>query len=62
MSHLGSRLSDLVDGRLAPRVAERVLGHVAACAACAAELATARVARRTLSAAPDAFGHRPSVS
>lgn len=48
MSHLGSRLSALVDGQLPPDQAERVLGHVAACAACAEELAAARTARGTL--------------
>lgn len=31
MSHLGSRLSALVDGQLAPSVVERTLAHVAGC-------------------------------
>ncbi|WP_454044489.1 zf-HC2 domain-containing protein [Cellulosimicrobium sp. Marseille-Q8652] len=50
-SHLGSRLSALVDGQLSPAEAERALGHVAGCARCADELAAARSARRALSAA-----------
>ncbi|MCB7136506.1 zf-HC2 domain-containing protein [Cellulosimicrobium marinum] len=48
MSHLGSRLSALVDGRLSPAETERALEHVAGCAACAHELAEARAARRAL--------------
>ncbi|OLT53334.1 zf-HC2 domain-containing protein [Cellulosimicrobium sp. CUA-896] len=51
MTHLGSRLSALVDGQLSPAECERVLEHVAGCRGCAEELAAARAARRTLSAA-----------
>jgi anti-sigma factor RsiW len=51
VTHLGSRLSALVDGQLSPAEGERVLEHVAGCRACAEELAAARAARRTLSAA-----------
>jgi len=51
VTHLGSRLSALVDGQLSPAEAERALEHVAACARCAAELSAARAARRALSSA-----------
>ncbi|WP_264031916.1 zf-HC2 domain-containing protein [Cellulosimicrobium sp. SH8] len=51
MTHLGSRLSALVDGQLTPAEAERALEHVACCPRCAAELAAARAARRALSSA-----------
>lgn len=53
MSHLGSRLSALVDGQLAPSVVERTLAHVAGCPPCAAELSAARAARRALVCADD---------
>lgn len=51
MTHLGSRLSALVDGQLTPAEAERALEHVACCPRCAAELSAARAARRALSSA-----------
>lgn len=51
MMHLGSRISALVDGQLAPAAAERALAHVATCPSCARELAAARAARRALAAA-----------
>ena len=53
MSHLGTLISALADGQLAPDVAERALGHVARCPDCAAELAASRAARRVLSTAFD---------
>ncbi|WP_205687455.1 zf-HC2 domain-containing protein, partial [Cellulomonas endophytica] len=53
MSHLGSRIDALADGQLAPAAAERALAHVAACPACAEELAAARDAHRRLAAAAD---------
>lgn len=53
MSHLGSRISALVDGQLAPAAAERALAHVATCPQCSAELTEARQARRALAAADD---------
>ena len=53
MSHLGSQLTALADGQLAPAAAERVLAHVAACDDCAVELAAARLARRMLAGAGD---------
>lgn len=49
MSHLGSRISALVDGQLSVVATERALAHVAGCAACAEELAAARRARAALS-------------
>lgn len=51
--HLGSRVSALVDGQLTPSATERALAHVACCTRCASELASARAARRVLSAADD---------
>lgn len=53
MSHLGTWISALADGQLAPEVAERALGHVAHCPECAAELTAARAARRALATAAD---------
>lgn len=52
-SHLGSWLSALADGQLAPAETERALSHVAVCLACARELDAARAARRALSSARD---------
>ena len=52
-AHLGDRVSALVDGQLAPAVAERALAHVACCPRCAADLAAARAARRVLSDVDD---------
>lgn len=51
MTHLGTRISALVDGRLTGAERERALCHVAACPACADELAATRAARRALAAA-----------
>ncbi|WP_265520901.1 anti-sigma factor family protein [Oerskovia flava] len=53
MTHLGSWTSALADGQLSPEETERALAHVAACGLCAAELESARAARRTLSTACD---------
>lgn len=53
MTHLGSRLSALVDGQLSPAATERALAHVAACAECAADLRAARATRQALAAAMD---------
>jgi Putative zinc-finger len=53
VSHLGTWVSALVDGQLAPAETERALAHVAACPACADEVAAARQARRALSITPD---------
>lgn len=51
MNHLGTVISALADGQLAPASTERALAHVASCDACAAELATQRAARAALAAA-----------
>ncbi|WP_402464283.1 zf-HC2 domain-containing protein [Isoptericola aurantiacus] len=51
--HLGDWVSPLADGQLGPQDTERALAHVAACAVCAAELETARAARRHLAGARD---------
>ncbi|RHA39649.1 zf-HC2 domain-containing protein [Cellulomonas rhizosphaerae] len=53
MSHLGSRISALVDGQLTPAATERALAHVAGCPECAAELSAARAARAALASATD---------
>jgi hypothetical protein len=53
VSHLGSWVSALVDGQLAPAETERALAHVAACPTCADDVAAARQARRALSVAAD---------
>jgi hypothetical protein len=46
--HLGSTISALLDGRLAPAAARRAWEHLDVCPRCAAELADAREARRLL--------------
>ncbi|MGV8965914.1 MAG: anti-sigma factor family protein [Cellulomonas sp.] len=51
--HLGTWVSALVDGQLGPADAERALAHVAACPACAHQLAVARQARQALSVVHD---------
>ncbi|MGN8246819.1 zf-HC2 domain-containing protein [Cellulomonas soli] len=53
MSHLGSRISALVDGQLDPAATERALAHVAGCRGCALELGQARAARRALAQAAE---------
>ena len=53
MSHLGSRISALVDGQLSVADTERALAHVAVCPECSAELAASRAARRALAAADE---------
>ncbi|WP_277209013.1 zf-HC2 domain-containing protein [Isoptericola croceus] len=51
--HLGDLVSALADGQLGPTDTHRALGHVAACPLCAAELESARAARRRLTQACD---------
>lgn len=57
MSHLGGRVSALVDGRLSVDATERALVHLASCAACRRDVAAERDVRRMLAAtepaAPD---------
>jgi hypothetical protein len=62
VSHLGSRISALVDGQLAPAVAERALAHVAACSECQQELSAARAARAALAAASDDVAPAPDLA
>lgn len=53
MTHLGTQISALADGRLVGDARERALCHIAACDACAQELAATRAARQALAAATD---------
>ncbi|MBO3086437.1 zf-HC2 domain-containing protein [Cellulomonas fengjieae] len=53
MSHLGSRISALVDGQLSVVETEKALAHVAGCPECCAELAASRAARRALASADE---------
>ncbi|WP_456789522.1 zf-HC2 domain-containing protein [Cellulomonas sp. P5_C5] len=53
MSHLGSRISALVDGQLSVPDTEKALAHVAVCPECSAELAASRAARRALASADE---------
>lgn len=62
MSHLGSRISALVDGQLSVAQTERALAHVAVCAQCATELAAARAARRALASAADDVAPTPDLT
>jgi hypothetical protein len=51
MTHLGTLISALADGQMAPAPTERALAHVASCDVCAADLAAQRAARAALAAA-----------
>ncbi|GEN79618.1 hypothetical protein [Actinotalea fermentans] len=53
MTHLGTQISALADGRLTGAARERALCHVAACGPCAEELRATRAAREALAAAAD---------
>lgn len=53
MTHLGTQISALADGRLTGAARERALCHVAACAPCAEELRATRAARQALAGAAD---------
>ena len=53
MSHLGSRISALVDGQLSVQDTEKALAHVAVCPECCAELTAHRAARRALASADE---------
>ncbi|KQY43046.1 zf-HC2 domain-containing protein [Cellulomonas sp. Root137] len=53
MSHLGSRISALVDGQLSVAETEKALAHVAVCPECSAELTASRAARRALASADE---------
>jgi anti-sigma factor RsiW len=49
VSHLGQRLSALIDGELDPSERERVLTHVGGCAGCSEELAALYALKRRMS-------------
>ncbi len=54
MTHLGQRLSALIDGELEGSERERVLLHMARCDACREEVAALRTLKRRMSALGDA--------
>jgi anti-sigma factor RsiW len=63
MSHLGQRLSALIDGELSPEERDRVHAHLAACEACRAEARELRELKSTMRGltdvpADDALNHR----
>lgn len=62
MTHLGSRISALVDGQLSVPETERALAHVAGCPRCAGELAAARRARDVLARAADPGEPAPDLT
>ncbi|HEX5189097.1 MAG TPA: zf-HC2 domain-containing protein [Streptosporangiaceae bacterium] len=62
MSHLGGWLSALVDGELDGTERDRVLNHIAACAACRQEANAMRALKRRLTALGDACGEAPIAS
>lgn len=57
MTHLGDRVSALVDGELGHEARDRALAHVAHCASCRAALDAERAVKERLAGAPD-----PTVS
>ncbi len=59
MSHLGRWLSALVDGELDDTERDRVLNHIAGCAACRQEANAMRALKRRLTALGDACGDTP---
>lgn len=54
MTHLGHRLSALIDGELAAGERERVLVHVSKCASCQQEIAALRTLKRRMNALGEA--------
>jgi anti-sigma factor RsiW len=54
MTHLGQRLSALIDGELDRAEVDRVLGHLARCSWCREEAAALRALKRRMSALGDA--------
>ncbi len=53
MSHLGERVTALVDGQLPPDVAERAFAHTAGCRPCREALELERLTKARLGALPD---------
>jgi Putative zinc-finger len=62
VSHLGRWLSALVDGELDGAERDRVLNHIAGCAACRQEANAMRALKRRLTALGDACGDAPISS
>lgn len=60
MSHLGDRITALVDQRLDPACREQVLCHLLDCPDCRAEADAERAVRRMLAGFGYASGHEPS--
>jgi anti-sigma factor RsiW len=54
MTHLGQRLSALIDGELDPSERERVLIHMTRCGSCRDEVAALRMLKRRMSALGEA--------
>lgn len=54
MTHLGQRLSALIDGELDPSERERVLIHVTGCSSCREEVAALRMLKRRMNALGEA--------
>ena len=54
MTHLGQRLSALIDGELAGSERERVLVHMARCGSCRDEVAALRMLKRRMNALGEA--------
>jgi anti-sigma factor RsiW len=54
MTHLGQRLSALIDGELAGSERERVLTHMARCGSCRDEVAALRMLKRRMNALGEA--------
>ena len=54
MTHLGQRLSALIDGELAGSERERVLTHMAKCGSCRDEVAALRMLKRRMNALGEA--------
>lgn len=52
MTHLGARLSGLVDGELGHEARDRVLAHIAGCPPCRAGLESERLVKALLAGAP----------
>lgn len=62
MSHLGDRITALVDQRLDPASREQVLCHLLDCPDCRAEADAERAVRRMLAGCGYGTSHEPSVS
>ncbi len=53
MTHLGERVSDLVDGRLSPQALDRAHGHLARCPGCRDAVVAERLIKARLSTAAE---------